>query len=82
MGSVVQRRALDAFLHGIKVPPVVVQQADAWGGLAVCDWRLPWTRGFSLTENDDFVIALHSRGSRKVRSPAAGRGARRPQPPV
>lgn len=72
MGSVVQRRALDAFLHGIKVPPVVVQQADAWGGLAVCDWRLPWTRGFSLTENDDFVIALHSRGSRKVRAACGG----------
>jgi AraC family transcriptional regulator len=72
MGSVSERRALDAFRNGIKVAPVVAQQAEAWGGLALCDWQLPWIEGFSLSENDDFVVALHSRGSRKVRAACGG----------
>lgn len=72
MGSVAERRAIDAFRQGVNVAPVVAQSADAWGGLAVCDWQLPWIDGFSLTENDDFVVALHSRGSRKVRASCDG----------
>lgn len=66
------KRAVDAFSVGVRRPPVFVNDADAWGGPAVCEWKLPWTDGFELAENDDFIVALHSAGSRKVRASCNG----------
>lgn len=66
------KRAVDAFSVGLRRPPVFVNDADAWGGPAVCEWKLPWTDGFELAENDDFIVAYHSGGSRKVRASCNG----------
>ncbi len=72
MGKVLERRAIDAFRHGVGAAPTVANDADTWGGLSVCEWRLPWIDGFELQKNDDFVIAHHSNGSRKVRAACEG----------
>ncbi|WP_052378777.1 AraC family transcriptional regulator [Polycyclovorans algicola] len=59
--------------QGVNVlSPVRSQQTASWGGMAVCEWKLPWVDGFELSENDDLVIALHSEGSRKVRAACNG----------
>ena len=72
MAGLSARRAVDAFSAGVRRPPVFVNDADAWGGPAVCEWKLPWTDGFELAENDDFIVAHHSGGSRKVRAACNG----------
>ena len=72
MGSVIERRAVDAFQRGFHVAPTVANDAEAWGGLSVCEWKLPFIDGFELAENDDFIIAHHSEGSRKVRASCNG----------
>lgn len=72
MAGLAARRAVDAFRAGVRRPPVFVSDADAWGGPAVCEWKLPWTDGFELAENDDFIVALHNGGSRKVRAACNG----------
>lgn len=64
--------AVDAFSQGLGMPPVLVNDAPAWGGLSVCQWRSSWLDGFELPENDDFIIAYHSAGSRKVRAACNG----------
>ena len=66
------RRAVDAFRHGLRHAPAVANAPDGWGGLTVCDWKLPWLDGFELAENDDFVVAFHSEGSRTVRASCNG----------
>jgi AraC family transcriptional regulator len=65
-------RALDAFSHALEAVPVLATTDVAWGGIAVCDWALPWIDGFILEENDDFIIAYHSAGSRRVRAACSG----------
>ena len=72
MGSISKTRALDAFSRGLKTAPVLVNNEAAWGGIAVCDWDLPWITGFDLEENNDFIIAYHSAGSRTVRAACNG----------
>lgn len=72
MSRVLERRAADAFSHGVGRAPVLANDADAWGGVSVCDWKLPWLDGFELAENDDFIVAYHSDGSRKVRAACNG----------
>lgn len=72
MHKVPQRRALDAFTTAVHRPPVHVNNAEAWGGIAVCEWDLPWLDGFELSENDDFIIAYHSAGSRSVMAACNG----------
>lgn len=67
-----ERRAVDAFQRGVRIAPVMANDAEAWGGLSVCEWKLPWLDGFELAENDDFIIAHHSEGSRKVRASCNG----------
>lgn len=66
------RRAVDAFSAGVRRPPAFVSDADAWGGPAVCEWKLPWIDGFELAENDDFIVAVHNTGSRRVRAACNG----------
>lgn len=66
------RRAVDAFQQALRHAPVVANDPEAWGGLTVCDWKLPWLDGFELRENDDFIVACHSEGSRKVRASCNG----------
>jgi AraC family transcriptional regulator len=66
------RRAVDAFQKGICHPPVVANDPAQWGGLTVCDWKLPWLDGFELAENDELIVAYHSEGSRKVRAACNG----------
>ncbi len=66
------RRAVDAFRQGVGHAPTIVNDAEAWGGISVCDWKLPWLDGFELSENDDFVVAYHSDGSRRVRAACNG----------
>jgi hypothetical protein len=63
---------LDAFSRGLKTAPVLVNNEAAWGGIAVCDWDLPWITGFDLEENNDFIVAYHSAGSRTVRAACNG----------
>lgn len=65
-------RALDAFSRALHCQPVLVNDTESWGGVSVCDWDLPWLDGFELAENDDFIIALHSAGSRSVRASCDG----------
>lgn len=72
MATTMQPRALDAFSEGLKMPPAYANDAEAWSGVSVCEWRLPWLDGFELAENSDFVIAYHSAGSRKVRAACNG----------
>lgn len=72
MGRAPERRAVEAFSHGVGRAPVLSNNAEAWGGLSVCEWKLPWLDGFELAENDDFIIAHHSEGSRKVRAACNG----------
>lgn len=73
MGSISERRALNAMHQGVRVlAPVLTQQSASWGGMTVCEWKLPWVDGFELSKNDDFVIAFHSEGSRKVRAACNG----------
>jgi len=72
MGKTSALRALDAFSEGLRAVPVLTNDVDAWGGVCVCDWNLPWLAGFALQENDDFVIAYHSAGSRRVRAACNG----------
>lgn len=67
-----QRRALDAFTTAVRRPPARVNDAEAWGGIAVCEWDLPWLDGFELVENDDFIVAYHSAGSRSVMASCNG----------
>ena len=67
-----ERRAVDAFQQGVRRAPVVANDAEAWGGVSVCEWKLPFLDGFELAENDDFIIAHHSEGSRKVRASCNG----------
>lgn len=64
--------ALAAFSRGLNRPPVYSNDAEAWSGLAVCEWELPWLDGFELAENSDFVVAYHSAGSRRVRAACNG----------
>ncbi len=66
------RRALDAFAAGVRTAPARANNAEAWGGISVCEWDLPWLDGFELAENDDLVIAYHSAGSRSVRAACNG----------
>lgn len=70
--TAVERRALDAFQRGVRSAPVLANDAEAWGGVGVCEWKLPFLDGFELSENDDFIIAHHSEGSRKVRASCNG----------
>ncbi|MGQ0697279.1 MAG: helix-turn-helix domain-containing protein [Panacagrimonas sp.] len=72
MGRGSERRAVDAFSLGVGQSPVLSNDAEAWGGLSVCEWKLPWLDGFELAENDDFIVAYHSDGSRKVRAACNG----------
>ncbi len=72
MNKVSSVRAVEAFSKGLGTPPVLANDASAWGGISVCDWRSPWLAGFELHENDDFVIAYHSGGSRQVRAACNG----------
>jgi AraC family transcriptional regulator len=72
MGELCGLRAVDAFSRGLRAPPVLVNDQEAWGGLSVCEWKLPWLDGFNLDENDDFIVAYHSDGSRKVRAACNG----------
>lgn len=72
MSSVSTMRATDAFCRGVGVAPVMSSESPIWGGLTVCDWKLPWLDGFELAENDDFVIAYHSDGSPRVRAACNG----------
>lgn len=65
-------RALDAFAIGVHAAPVRTNNAEAWGGISVCEWDLPWLDGFELAENDDLVIAYHSAGSQNVRAACNG----------
>jgi AraC family transcriptional regulator len=65
-------RALDAFSQAVHCPPVLANDAEDWGGISVCEWDLPWLDGFELAENDDFIIAYHSAGSRSVRASCDG----------
>lgn len=65
-------RAIDAFSQAVQCPPVLANDAAGWGGIAVCEWDLPWLDGFELAENDDFIIAYHSAGSRSVRAACDG----------
>jgi AraC family transcriptional regulator len=68
----VATRALQAFSEALKMPPVLAAGDLTWGGIAVCDWALPWIDGFELKENDDFIVAYHSAGSRQVRAACNG----------
>ncbi len=72
MSHATERRAVDAFRRGLRQSPVVANDAEAWGGLAVCEWKTPWLEGFELAANDDFIIAHHSEGSRRVRAACNG----------
>ena len=72
MDAATHRRAVDAFQRGVRRAPVVANDAEDWGGVSVCEWKLPFLDGFELAENDDFVIAHHSEGSRKVRASCNG----------
>lgn len=72
MGNVATIRAVDAFSRALNAPPILVNHDLAWGGIAVCDWHLPWVDGFDLVENDDFIVAYHSAGSRTVRAACNG----------
>ncbi|MDB5970310.1 MAG: AraC family transcriptional regulator [Hydrocarboniphaga sp.] len=72
MGELCGIRAVDAFSKGLRMPPVLVNDQQAWGGLSVCEWQLPWLDGFNLDENDDFIVAYHSDGSREVRAACNG----------
>ncbi|WP_428311851.1 hypothetical protein [Hydrocarboniphaga sp.] len=72
MGELCGLRAVDAFSRGLRAPPTLVNDQQAWGGLSVCEWKLPSLDGFNLDENDDFVVANHSDGSRKVRAACNG----------
>jgi AraC family transcriptional regulator len=65
-------RALDAFAEGVHTAPARANDPEAWGGISVCEWDLPWLDGFELAENDDLVIAYHSAGSRSVRAACNG----------
>jgi AraC family transcriptional regulator len=65
-------RAVDAFSKGLQRKPVYSSEAESWGGLSVCEWNLPWVDGFELAQNNDFVIAYHSAGSRRVRAACNG----------
>ncbi|MEC9359229.1 MAG: AraC family transcriptional regulator [Pseudomonadota bacterium] len=72
MNKATPMRALEAFSRGIGIGPVRSSDGQACGGLAVCEWELPWLDGFQLSKNDDLVIAYHSAGSRKVRAACEG----------
>jgi AraC family transcriptional regulator len=72
MSQLATTRALDAFSQALQAAPVLVNDDVAWGGIAVCDWNLPWVDGFDLKENDDFIVAYHSGGSRTVRAACNG----------
>lgn len=72
MNNVSSVRAVEAFSKGLGTLPVLANDASTWGGISVCDWRSPWLAGFELHENDDFVIAHHSCGSRQVRAACDG----------
>lgn len=72
MNATTERRAVDAFRRGVRHAPTVTNDAESWGGVSVCEWKLPWLDGFELSENDDFVVAYHSEGSRKVRAACNG----------
>lgn len=67
-----QRSAVDAFRKGLRHAPAVVNRPESWGGVTVCHWKLPYLDGFALSENDEFVVAYHSEGSRKVRAACGG----------
>jgi AraC family transcriptional regulator len=72
LNNIPTMRALDAFSRAFNTAPVLANTGIAWGGITVCDWRLPWIEGFDLEENDDFIIAYHSAGSRRVRAACNG----------
>ncbi|MCK9284700.1 MAG: AraC family transcriptional regulator [Rhodocyclaceae bacterium] len=72
MGKSHALRAIDAFSRGLRKPPVLTNDAAAWGGLSICEWKLPWLDGFDLAENDDFIVAYHSAGSHRVRAACNG----------
>lgn len=72
MNRAVPLRAVDAFSQAFGLDPICANNAGTWGGLSVCDWKLPWRDGFELAENDDFIIAYHSAGSRRVRAACDG----------
>jgi AraC family transcriptional regulator len=72
VGNTTSTRALQAFSHALDAAPILATTDVAWGGIAVCDWALPWVDGFVLEENDDFIIAYHTAGSRRVRAACSG----------
>jgi AraC family transcriptional regulator len=72
VGNVSGLRASDAFSQALRAAPVLANDEVAWGGIAVCDWDLPWVDGFDLEENNDFIVAYHSAGSRTVRAACNG----------
>jgi AraC family transcriptional regulator len=65
-------RAVEAFSKALNTKPILAAGEVAWGGIVVCDWKLPWIDGFELAENDDFIIAYHSAGSHRVRASCDG----------
>jgi AraC family transcriptional regulator len=65
-------RAVEAFSKALNTKPILAMGDAAWGGIVVCDWKLPWLDGFELAQNDDFIIAYHSAGSHRVRASCAG----------
>jgi AraC family transcriptional regulator len=72
LGDISTMRALEAFSRALQADPVLVNNDVAWGGIAVCDWNLPWIEGFDLEANNDFIIAYHSAGARTVRAACGG----------
>lgn len=81
MGKSPALRAVDAFSKGLRRPPVLTNDADAWGGLSICEWQVPWLDGFDLEENDDFIVAYHSAGSHRVRAACRGPWSERTSTP-
>jgi AraC family transcriptional regulator len=65
-------RAVEAFEKALGRAPVLATNAVGSGGISVYDWKIPWLDGFELPANDDFIVAYHSAGSKRVRAACNG----------
>ena len=60
--------AADTLRKAVGVPPVVQSRKTERGSLAAFYWRTPWLSTYELERADEVILALHTGGSRTVRT--------------
>ena len=57
---------MGAFSQAFGLDPICANNARTWGGLSVCDWKLPWRDGFELAHQAGVSRAHFARHFRSV----------------